>query len=84
MFTDEARERMRSLADTEAFNTQLSMVSIVGGRGVGKSTIASLLSGNSSMFTVGSGSVGTTTTGFGFTFQRNCKTAVNDYLLHCL
>ena len=39
------------------------MVSIVGARGVGKSTVASLLSGNHSMFTVGSGSVGTTTTG---------------------
>ena len=33
-------------------------------RGVGKSTIASLLSGNSSMFTVGSGSITTTTKGF--------------------
>ena len=45
------------------FDKQLSMVSIVGARGVGKSTVASLLSGNHSMFTVGSGSVGTTTTG---------------------
>ena len=39
------------------------MVSIVGDRGVGKSTVASLLSGNHSMFVTGSGSLGTTTTG---------------------
>ena len=39
------------------------MVSIVGARGVGKSTVTSLLSGNHSMFVTGSGSVGTTTTG---------------------
>ena len=45
------------------FNKQLSIVSIVGKRGVGKSTVASLLSGNHSMFETGSGSVGTTTTG---------------------
>ena len=65
MLTDAARERIRSLADIGwELEKQLTMVSIVGGRGVGKSTIASLLSGNSSMFTVGSGSVGTTTTGF--------------------
>jgi len=38
-------------------------VSIVGGRGVGKSTVASLLSGNASLFDAGSSSVGTTTTG---------------------
>ena len=60
---EEARERLRSLEEVDELNTQLSIVSIVGGRGVGKSTVASLLSGNSSMFTVGSGSVGTTTTG---------------------
>ena len=60
---EEARERLRSLEDSVELNTQLSIVSIVGGRGVGKSTVASLLSGNCSMFTVGSGSVGTTTTG---------------------
>ena len=45
------------------FDKQLSFVSIVGARGVGKSTIASLLSGNHSMFTTGNWSVGTTTTG---------------------
>ena len=39
------------------------MVSIVGARGVGKSTVTSLLSGNHTMFVTGSGSVGTTTTG---------------------
>ena len=60
---EEARERLRSLEESVELNTQLSIVSIVGGRGVGKSTVASLLSGNSSMFTGGSGSVGTTTTG---------------------
>ena len=60
---EEARERLRSLEEVVELNTQLTIVSIVGGRGVGKSTVASLLSGNSSMFTVGSGSVGTTTTG---------------------
>ena len=53
----------RNLLTTPEFNTQLSLVSIVGSRGVGKSTVASLLSGNSSMFVVGSGSIGTTTTG---------------------
>ena len=45
------------------FDKQLSLVSIVGARGVGKSTVTSLLSGNHSMFVTGSGSVGTTTTG---------------------
>ena len=49
---DKARQRFRELPNTPGFNTQLSFVSIVGGRGVGKSTVASLLSGNSSMFTV--------------------------------
>ena len=62
-FPEEARQRFRELPSITEFDTQLSFVSIVGGRGVGKSTVASLLSGNSSMFTVGSGSVGTTTTG---------------------
>merc|ERR1711892_1282256 len=62
-FEDSARERLRQLSDIPEFDTQLSLVSIVGDRGVGKSTVASLLSGNSSMFVVGSGSIGTTTTG---------------------
>ena len=51
-FVEKARQRFRTLQDIPDFNTQLSFVSIVGGRGVGKSTVASLLSGNASMFTV--------------------------------
>ena len=51
-FVEKARERFRELQNVPDFNTQLSFVSIVGGRGVGKSTVASLLSGNASMFTV--------------------------------
>ena len=58
-----ARERFQLAQNISEFNKQLTLVSIVGGRGVGKSTVASLLSGNHSMFTTGSGSVGTTTTG---------------------
>ena len=60
---EEAKERFRLTQTTADFNKQLSLVSIVGARGVGKSTVSSLLSGNHSMFTTGSGSVGTTTTG---------------------
>ncbi len=52
-FVEAARERFRDLQNFPEFNTQLSFVSIVGGRGVGKSTVASLLSGNHSMFEVG-------------------------------
>ena len=52
-FVDEARQRLRQLEAVPDFNTQLSFVSIVGGRGVGKSTVASLLSGNASLFDVG-------------------------------
>ena len=51
-FTVEARQRFRELQAIPDYNTQLSFVSIVGGRGVGKSTVASLLSGNSSLFDV--------------------------------
>ena len=51
-FVDASRERFRELQTIPDYNTQLSFVSIVGGRGVGKSTVASLLSGNASMFTV--------------------------------
>ena len=58
-----ARERFQLTQTIPEFNKQLTLVSIVGGRGVGKSTVASLLSGNHSMFETGSGSVGTTTTG---------------------
>ena len=60
---DGAKERFQLAQTIPDFNKQLSLVSIVGARGVGKSTVSSLLSGNHSMFTVGSGSVGTTTTG---------------------
>ena len=58
-----ARERFQRAQSIPEFNKQLTLVSIVGERGVGKSTVASLLSGNHSMFETGSGSVGTTTTG---------------------
>jgi ABC-type uncharacterized transport system ATPase component len=51
-FEEQARDRLRAIQSIPEFNTQLSFVSIVGGRGVGKSTVASLLSGNSSMFEV--------------------------------
>ncbi len=51
-FIEDAREKLLELKDNPDTNTQLSFVSIVGGRGVGKSTVASLLSGNSSMFEV--------------------------------
>ena len=63
LFMDAARERFQKTQTVPDFNKQISIVSIVGGRGVGKSTVTSLLSGNHSMFTTGSGSVGTTTTG---------------------
>ena len=51
-FVKAAQHRLRELEGVPDFNTQLSFVSIVGGRGVGKSTVASLLSGNASMFQV--------------------------------
>ncbi len=51
-FVEEARERLRKLDSVPEFRNQLSFISIVGGRGVGKSTLASLLSGNSTMFKV--------------------------------
>ena len=53
-FMERARERLRQLDSVPEFQDQLSFVSIVGARGVGKSTIASLLSGNSTMFKVAS------------------------------
>ncbi len=53
-FMERARERLRQLDSVPEFQDQLSFVSIVGARGVGKSTIASLLSGNSTMFKVSS------------------------------
>ena len=63
VFIQDAKSRFELAQTIPDFNKQLSLVSIVGARGVGKSTVASLLSGNHSMFTTGSGSVGTTTTG---------------------
>ena len=52
LFQNDARERISHVQDTHEYDTQLSVVSIVGKRGAGKSTVASLLSGNCSMFTV--------------------------------
>ena len=63
IFIEDAKARFQVAQTIPDFNKQLSLVSIVGARGVGKSTVTSLLSGNHSMFTTGSGSVGTTTTG---------------------
>ena len=51
-FVKAAQHRLRELESVPDFNTQLSFVSIVGGRGVGKSTLASLLAGNATMFQV--------------------------------
>ena len=59
-FIDEARHRLRRTQESEEFNTWLTMVSIVGKTGVGKSTVASLLSGNDTMFKADSSSSGTT------------------------
>ena len=53
VFEEAARKRLSALQTEPEFNTELSIVSIVGNRGVGKSTVASLLSGNESMFVVG-------------------------------
>ena len=63
VFIEDAKQRFQLTRTVPEFDKQLSLVSIVGARGVGKSTVASLLSGNNSMFATGSGSVGTTTTG---------------------
>ena len=51
-FEDPAKARLRELVAVPDFNRQLTIVSVVGGRGNGKSTVCSLLSGNSSMFEV--------------------------------
>ena len=50
LFVERARKRLQNLQTKDQFNSQLSFVSVVGGRGVGKSTVASLVSGNSSLF----------------------------------
>ena len=52
-FDREADEILENLQNHEEFESdELSFISIVGGKGVGKSTMASLLSGNASMFLV--------------------------------
>jgi len=63
VFGKDARHRLRNTANNPMSNTHLTMVTVVGDRGVGKSTITSLLSGNETMFKVGSSSTGTTTKG---------------------
>ena len=50
-----AKERFQLTQTIPDFDKQLSIVSIVGKRGVGKSTVTSLLSGNHSMFVTGLG-----------------------------
>ena len=62
-FTEEGRQHMRKTQEQEETNTWLTMVSIVGKTGVGKSTVASLLSGNDTMFESKKSSVSSSTTG---------------------
>ena len=62
-FTEEGRQQMRKTQEQEDTDTWLTMVSIVGNTGVGKSTVASLLSGNDTMFKAKGSSGGTTTIG---------------------
>jgi len=62
-FEESGRERLGITETVEEFNTRLTMISVVGKTGVGKSTIASMLAGNQSMFTSASPSAGTTTVG---------------------
>ena len=52
MFDDHAAQIFDDIKDTMEDNQPLSVLTVVGDRNVGKSTIASLLSGNSSMFYV--------------------------------
>ena len=52
MFDDSAAKIFANIKDTMEDNQALSVLTVVGDRNVGKSTIASLLSGNSSMFYV--------------------------------
>ncbi len=49
---EDGKRRLKTLETIPDFNTHLSITSIVGKRGSGKSTVCSLLSGNSSMFEV--------------------------------
>ena len=62
-FTEEGRQQLRKTQEQEDTNTWLTMVSIVGKTGVGKSTVASLLSGNDTMFESKASSTGSTTAG---------------------
>ena len=62
-FADAGRQRLGETEQSPEFNTWLTMTSVVGKTGVGKSTVASFLSGNMSMFTSASTSQGTTTVG---------------------
>jgi len=50
-FDNDGRQRLRRTQKIPEFNTWLTLTSIVGKTGVGKSTIASFLAGNVSMFT---------------------------------
>ena len=52
MFDDHAAQIFDEIKDTTEDGQTLSVLTVVGDRNVGKSTIASLLSGNSSMFYV--------------------------------
>ena len=52
-FESSGRQRLRQTQETPVFDTQLSIMTIVGLRGSGKSTILSMLSGKNSMFEVG-------------------------------
>ena len=52
MFDDHAAQIFDDIKDTLEDGQTLSVMTVVGDRNVGKSTIASLLSGNSSMFYV--------------------------------
>ena len=63
IFQTEARSLIRQTQTVPNFNTWLTLVSCVGKTGVGKSTVASLLSGNDTMFVAKSSSHGTTTLG---------------------
>ena len=62
-FTNEGRKQMQKTEEQEDTDTWLTMVSIVGNTSVGKSTVASLLSGNDTMFKSQASSGGTTTIG---------------------
>ena len=63
LFEEDGRQLMRKTQTGQNSDTWLTMASIVGKTGVGKSTCASLLSGNDTMFNVGSKPSGTTTIG---------------------